>query len=488
LTGKAPYKNVIVNGIVLASDGTKMSKSKANYEPPSTIISKYGADTVRYYLLSSPATHAEDIQFDEKNIQPYNKTLFQLINILNLLQEQIDKMPHLPTLLRQFSLSTGTHKLKTHLDIWIFFQLKITKRLMQRHFNHYNLAEVTKHISTLITSISRYVNLNKHKIKIGDEFSLSEFHNIAKILTATSIMFAPIVPFVTEFIFQTIAKWYGFASKNLTIHIPKTYQTPNEPMHFLLKPASLPANDHAIYKQTEHFIQTLNAAETLRHQILPSPKTFTSSITIITNTPHWLTPFSPILESQLRTMKIIITDRIQDYFHRTYEPNLKHIRPKYKAAAREIIERINSPDFDPATYSQPDDYIITYKPISPETKSFSVTPTNATAIIIDTEMTPETLTLTRRRFLVNQIMMMKKISQMVRNQPFVAIISTQSQEFQSFLKQNIQEIESELVVGRIKINTNELPLMPPIPNSIITRPFADIVESEFMPIITLTYQ
>ena len=68
LFGKAPYKNVVVNGLVLAEDGKKMSKSLKNYPALLPTIEKYGADAIRFYLLSSPAVHADDFCFSEKGV------------------------------------------------------------------------------------------------------------------------------------------------------------------------------------------------------------------------------------------------------------------------------------------------------------------------------------------------------------------------------------------------------------------------------------
>jgi isoleucyl-tRNA synthetase len=58
-------KNVIVNGIVLAEDGKKMSKSLKNYPDPAIIFDKYGADAMRFYLMNSPVVEAQDFRFTE---------------------------------------------------------------------------------------------------------------------------------------------------------------------------------------------------------------------------------------------------------------------------------------------------------------------------------------------------------------------------------------------------------------------------------------
>jgi isoleucyl-tRNA synthetase len=59
--GCAPFKNLIVNGIVLAEDGTKMSKSKKNYPDPMSVAKNYGADATRLYLCNSPVVRAESL-------------------------------------------------------------------------------------------------------------------------------------------------------------------------------------------------------------------------------------------------------------------------------------------------------------------------------------------------------------------------------------------------------------------------------------------
>lgn len=66
---KPAFKNVIVNGIVLASDGTKMSKRLRNYPDPGEVIHKYGADAVRLYMMHSPAVRADDLCFSEAGVE-----------------------------------------------------------------------------------------------------------------------------------------------------------------------------------------------------------------------------------------------------------------------------------------------------------------------------------------------------------------------------------------------------------------------------------
>nr|NVI69400.1 Isoleucyl-tRNA synthetase [Cucujiformia] len=76
LFGKPPFKNLIANGMVLASDGQKMSKRKKNYPDPMEVVHKFGADALRLYLISSPVVRAENLRFKEEGVRDIIKDVF----------------------------------------------------------------------------------------------------------------------------------------------------------------------------------------------------------------------------------------------------------------------------------------------------------------------------------------------------------------------------------------------------------------------------
>ena len=69
LFGKPAFKNVVVNGLVLAEDGRKMSKRWKNYTAPEELIGKYGADSVRLYMLNSAILRGEDLKFCDEGVK-----------------------------------------------------------------------------------------------------------------------------------------------------------------------------------------------------------------------------------------------------------------------------------------------------------------------------------------------------------------------------------------------------------------------------------
>jgi len=90
LFGRAPFDNVIVNGIVLAEDGTKMSKSKKNYPDPNIVFDKYGADALRLYLIDTPVVNAGDVKFSEDGMHEVVRRYHMMIkNVVSFYDQMI---------------------------------------------------------------------------------------------------------------------------------------------------------------------------------------------------------------------------------------------------------------------------------------------------------------------------------------------------------------------------------------------------------------
>jgi isoleucyl-tRNA synthetase len=90
LFGKSPFQNCVVNGIVLAEDGKKMSKRLKNYPDPSIIMSKYGSDALRLYLINSPVVRAEPLRFKESGVKEVvAKVLLPLWNSYKFFEGQV---------------------------------------------------------------------------------------------------------------------------------------------------------------------------------------------------------------------------------------------------------------------------------------------------------------------------------------------------------------------------------------------------------------
>ena len=90
LFGVSPFQNCVVNGMVLAEDGKKMSKRLKNYPDPSAIMSKYGSDALRLYLIDSPVVRAEPLRFKELGVKEVvAKVILPLWNSYKFFEGQV---------------------------------------------------------------------------------------------------------------------------------------------------------------------------------------------------------------------------------------------------------------------------------------------------------------------------------------------------------------------------------------------------------------
>ncbi len=76
LFDKPPFRNLIVNGLVLAADGKKMSKRLKNYPDPMHVVGEHSADALRLYLVNSPVVRAEPLKFQKEGVFEIVKNVF----------------------------------------------------------------------------------------------------------------------------------------------------------------------------------------------------------------------------------------------------------------------------------------------------------------------------------------------------------------------------------------------------------------------------
>jgi isoleucyl-tRNA synthetase len=114
----SPFKNCIVNGIVLAEDGKKMSKSLKNYPNPLKVIDHYGSDALRLYLINSPVVRAEPIRFRESDVKDIvSRVMLPLWNSYRFFCEQAAL--YTKSTGQVFTSSLDANKLANVMDKWI---------------------------------------------------------------------------------------------------------------------------------------------------------------------------------------------------------------------------------------------------------------------------------------------------------------------------------------------------------------------------------
>jgi len=207
LFDKPAFKNLIVNGLVLAENGKKMSKRKKNYPPPTDVIDRYGADALRVYLMDSPVVRAEPLRFSERGVRDVVRILFNpWYNSYKLFIQEACRFETLggkfvydPSNLNNLKLSP--------LDRWILSRLQTLTKEFRKEMDAYKLSEVIPNLKTFLEEMSnRYVRFSKAKLKgfEGDkecEITLAvTFH----VLLTTCQLMAPFTPFLVETMYQNL--------------------------------------------------------------------------------------------------------------------------------------------------------------------------------------------------------------------------------------------------------------------------------------------
>jgi isoleucyl-tRNA synthetase len=194
------FLNNIVNGIILAADGQKMSKHLKNYPEPTKIIDQYGADAMRLYLLTSPAIKAEDLCFSETGVeQTLKKSLIILWNVYCFYRLYTPKKrENLNVQLIKDSRSLHV------LDIWILSRINTLNKTITEAMEKYDLFEATKPFEKFIEDLSVwYLRRSRQRFKEDGEKQKASLV-LGNVLFTLSKLLAPFAPFLTEELYQSL--------------------------------------------------------------------------------------------------------------------------------------------------------------------------------------------------------------------------------------------------------------------------------------------
>lgn len=190
---KNAFQNVIVNGVVLAEDGKKMSKRLQNYPDPMHVVEKYGADALRLYLLSSPVMQAENLAFSESGVDEIaKKNIGRLTNVL--------------AFYKLFEDGTGRAETSANaLDRWIRIRLAELIAETTRGYENYELDKATRPLAAFIDDLSVwYVRRSRDRFKEEGVDKTRALATLRYVLHTLSIVMAPAMPFIAEEIFRAV--------------------------------------------------------------------------------------------------------------------------------------------------------------------------------------------------------------------------------------------------------------------------------------------
>lgn len=218
LFGKSPYKNVIVNGLVLAEDGRKMSKRLKNYPDPAHILDTYGADALRLYMINSPIVRAEDLCFSEQGVLqslrhlliPWWNAYSFLVTYANVdgwqpgkqgsgfgVQGRPSTTNHQPTTAAGGSL----------MDRWILSTLDRVTGEVVAAMDAYDLQQAVRPLVQFIDDLTNwYIRRSRRRFwKSEDDADKTRaYETLHAVLLRLCQIAAPFVPFISEEIYRNL--------------------------------------------------------------------------------------------------------------------------------------------------------------------------------------------------------------------------------------------------------------------------------------------
>ncbi|MDA1301717.1 MAG: isoleucine--tRNA ligase [Proteobacteria bacterium] len=222
LYGTHPFKNVIVNGIVMAEDGKKMSKRLRNYTPPDDLMEKYGADALRLYLINSGLVRAEEQRFTDDGVRDMvRRALLPWLNAYRFFQTYAEIDGWVPSGQRVES--------DNIMDQWILSRLQSLKANIAREMEAYRLYNVVPALFDFIEDLTNwYIRFNRARFWTGDQTpdKSMAYQTLFDTISELSTSMAPFAPFLAESIYQALP---ASGERPVSVHLC-TYPVAEEAM------------------------------------------------------------------------------------------------------------------------------------------------------------------------------------------------------------------------------------------------------------------
>jgi isoleucyl-tRNA synthetase len=201
LFDKSPYKNVIVNGLILAEDGKKMSKRLKNYPDPNLMLNTYGADAIRLYMIYSPVVKAESLKFSENGVKQLMRDLLipwwnaysffvTYANVDGFAEEDI-----------VYPESSNV------LDKWIVSSMETLIADVTLAMDSYDLQRAVRPFVKFIEDLTNwYIRRSRRRFwkSQNDNDKLYAYRTLRYVLVQLSKVAAPFTPFIAEEIYQNL--------------------------------------------------------------------------------------------------------------------------------------------------------------------------------------------------------------------------------------------------------------------------------------------
>jgi isoleucyl-tRNA synthetase len=334
LFDQAPFKNVIVNGLILAEDGKKMSKSLRNYPDPMEVLDKHGADALRLYLIDSPVVKAQELRFSETGVKDIvRRILLRWWNAYSFFTSYAN--------IDEFKPRGDARKSPNILDQWVLSRLHGLIANTEAEMAAYRLYNVVPALLSFIEDLTNtYIRFNRSHFWAEGLASESEekrlaYETLYEVLMTLSKVMAPFAPFLAETVYQNLSNVSpvvgGVGGRKDSVHLE-----------------SFPTADRSLIRpELEEAVKVMDALVMLgrnqREKIGVKAKIPLKHLRIIQRDKRileTLAKFEPYFVDELNVMKVEYASNEDEYVQVTTKANFpvlgKRVGPKMKQVAAGI--------------------------------------------------------------------------------------------------------------------------------------------------------
>jgi isoleucyl-tRNA synthetase len=325
LFGRSPFENVVVNGIIVAEDGKKMSKSLRNYPDPHEILDKYGADALRLYMIDSPVVKAQELRFSEKGVHDIvRRIMLRWWNSYSFFVSYAN--------VDGFAPKGDYQKTPNILDRWVLSRLNSLIESTNREMEAYRLYNVVPGLLSFIEDLTNtYIRFNRgHFWQNGmPEDKRLAYETLYHVLMSLSRLMAPFAPFMSDVIYRNLAR---AAAK------------PLESVHLDSYPAAeVVQKNPALEQSVERMSQLVMMGRNLREQLGVKAKIPLKSLTVIHRDPKALEELKKLeayFADELNVRRVIYDSAEEKYVDISAKANFPALGPRLGPKMKTVAQAI----------------------------------------------------------------------------------------------------------------------------------------------------